>query len=39
MNLQGLRFPKEGIYSIDIGYDGELVMRLPLRILKVEQGK
>ena len=35
MNLQGLRFTADGIYSIDIGYDGELMMRLPLRILKV----
>lgn len=37
MNLQGLRFPEEGIYSIDIGCDGEIMMRLPLRILKVGQ--
>ena len=35
MNLQGLRFTEDGIYSIDIGYDGELMMRLPLRVLKV----
>jgi hypothetical protein len=39
MNLQGLRFPAAGIYSIDIGYDGELMMRLPLRIVHVEQGQ
>lgn len=37
MNLQGLRFPAAGIYSIDIGCDGELMMRLPLRIVHVEQ--
>ena len=37
MNLQGLRFPEEGIYSIDIGCDGEIMMRLPLRILEVGQ--
>lgn len=37
MNLQGLRFQKDGIYSVDIGCDGELVMRLPIRIVKVEQ--
>ena len=37
MNLQGLRFPTAGIYSIDIGCDGELMMRLPLRIVHVEQ--
>lgn len=36
MNLQGLRFPKAGIYSIDIGCDEELLMRLPLRIVHVE---
>ncbi|MEM1084745.1 MAG: hypothetical protein AAGI48_11605 [Verrucomicrobiota bacterium] len=39
MNLQGLRFPKAGIYSIDIGCDGELMMRLPLRIVQVAQGE
>lgn len=37
MNLQGLRFSEPGIYSIDIGCDGELQMRLPLRIVKVDQ--
>ena len=37
MNLQGLQFPTDGIYSIDVGCDGELMMRLPLRIVKVEQ--
>jgi hypothetical protein len=37
MNLQGLRFPAAGIFSVDIGCDGELMMRLPLRIVKVEQ--
>ncbi len=35
MNLQGLRFPKDGIYSVDIGCDGELLARLPLRIAKM----
>lgn len=38
MNLQGLQFPRAGIYSIDIGCDGELQMRLPLRIVQVSQG-
>lgn len=37
MNLQGLRFPKAGIFSVDIGCDGELLMRLPLRIVQVQQ--
>jgi hypothetical protein len=38
MNLQGLRFPESGIYSIDIGCDGEILVRLPLRIVQVTQG-
>jgi hypothetical protein len=38
MNLQGLRFPETGIYSIDIGCDGEILVRLPLRIVQVTQG-
>ena len=37
MNLQGMRFPTAGIYSIDIGCDGELLVRLPLRIVQVQQ--
>jgi len=37
MNLQGLRFKEDGIYSIDIGCDGEIIMRLPLRVVKVNQ--
>lgn len=35
MNLQGLKFPSAGIYSVDIGCDGELIQRLPLRIIQV----
>ena len=38
MNLQGLRFPESGIYSIDIGCDDEIMVRLPLRIVHVTQG-
>lgn len=37
MNLQGLRFPEAGLYSIDIGCDGEILVRLPLRIVQVSQ--
>lgn len=37
MGLQGLRFVKLGIYSIDIGIDGELLQRLPLRVIQVNQ--
>jgi hypothetical protein len=39
MNLQGMRFPKDGIYSVDIGCDGELLVRLPLRVVLVPQGE
>jgi hypothetical protein len=35
MNLQGLRFPEDGIYSIDIGCDDEVLIRVPLRVVKV----
>ena len=35
LNFQGLRFPSAGVYSVDISLDGELVMRLPLRIVQV----
>lgn len=38
MNLQGLRFPAAGIYSIDIGCDDEILVRLPIRIALVPQG-
>jgi hypothetical protein len=37
MGLQGLRFMKTGIYSIDIGVDGELLQRLPLRVVQIKQ--
>lgn len=37
LNLQGLKFPEDGFYSIDISIDDELVQRLPLRIVKVDQ--
>jgi hypothetical protein len=36
LNFQGLKFPYAGIYSVDITVDGELVMRLPLRIVQVQ---
>lgn len=40
LNLQGLRFPTAGIYSVDIGCDGEVMQRIPLRILQVNaEGK
>ena len=35
LNLQGLRFANAGIYSVDIGCDGEVLQRLPIRIVHV----
>ena len=37
VNFQGLRFPVAGVYSVDISLDEELVMRVPLRIVEVQQ--
>lgn len=34
LNLQGLSFPEDGIYSIDISVDDELITRIPLRIVE-----
>ena len=36
-NFGGLSFPKAGIYHLDVTLDGELVLRLPLRIVQVQQ--
>lgn len=36
VNLQGLSFPKEGVYSVDVTIDDELVVRLPLRVMLVK---
>lgn len=37
LNLQGLRFPSAGLYSVDIACDGEIHSRLPLRIVQATQ--
>lgn len=36
VGFQGLSFQNAGVYSVDISVDGELIQRLPLRIVKVE---
>ncbi len=36
LNFQGLKFPSTGIYHVDVTVDGELVLRLPLRIVQVQ---
>ncbi len=36
MNFQGLQFPAVGVYSVDISVDGELLQRLPLRVVKAQ---
>jgi len=35
LNLQGLKFPEDGVYYVDISIDDELVSRVPLRIVEV----
>ena len=37
MNFQGLKFEKDGVYSVDVTLDGELVARTPIRLVKVDQ--
>ncbi len=37
MNFQGLQFEKDGVYSVDVTLDGELVSRTPVRLVKVEE--
>ena len=39
LNLQGLRFQEAGVYFVDISIDDELVQRLPLRVVQVDQPK
>lgn len=39
IGFQGLKFDNPGIYSVDILVDGELLQRLPLRIVKVSDAQ
>lgn len=39
VGFQGLSFPKPGVYSVDILVDGELIQRLPLRIVQVKENQ
>jgi hypothetical protein len=34
--LQGLKFNEVGVYFIDVSIDGDVIQRLPLRIIKVD---
>ena len=36
LNLQGLKFNEVGVYFIDVSIDGDVIQRLPLRIIKVD---
>ena len=36
LNLQGLKFTEVGVYFIDVSIDGEVIQRLPLRVIKVD---
>lgn len=33
LNLQGLKFEKEGVYFVDVAVDEELMTRIPLRVV------
>jgi len=37
LNLQGLKFPEDGVYYVDISIDDELISRVPLRIVEMSQ--
>jgi len=39
VGFQGLSFPQPGVYSVDILVDNELIQRLPLRIIKVDENQ
>ena len=36
LNLQGLKFNEVGVYFIDVSIDGDVIQRLPLRIIKMD---
>jgi len=37
INLNGLKFEQAGIYSVDINIDEELVSRLPIQVVAVDE--
>lgn len=37
VNFQGLKFEKAGVYSVDITLDDELAVRIPLRVVQVDE--
>lgn len=37
VNFQGLEFKNVGVYSVDITLDDELAVRIPLRVVKVDE--
>lgn len=37
VNFQGLEFKQTGVYSVDITLDDELAVRIPLRVVKVDE--
>jgi hypothetical protein len=39
INIQQLRFDSIGQFSIDVSADGEMLTRIPLRVMLVEKGK
>ena len=39
INIQQLRFDSIGQFSIDVSADGEMLTRIPLRVMLVEKDK
>ena len=37
LNFQGLKFNEAGVYFLDISIDDELIQRLPIRVVQVDQ--
>lgn len=37
LNLQGLKFETAGVYSIDLTLNEELIQRIPLRVIKLDE--
>ena len=36
LKLQGLKFNEVGVYFIDVSIDGDVIQRLPLRVIKMD---
>jgi len=39
INFHGLKFEKEGVYFVDVSIDGELMSRVPLRVIDANKAQ